>query len=198
MTDYTNAPATELVATRCAVCARELVDADSVETGVGPVCRKKYGYDSPSLFPQWDAVRAALGEEEYEALGIDKRRPLYNDSEVARWVANKLVYRVAAEQTGPRVTARTAALAALGYDALATCIANRLGAIRVAVEGDLFVVEAPKSETFTSAMRRVPGSRWVAARRARLVPASSKGPLWKAIKAAFPGSLVIGSRWAVA
>lgn len=37
---YTNAPATRLLATHCAICGRALVDADSVSQGVGPECRK--------------------------------------------------------------------------------------------------------------------------------------------------------------
>ena len=41
---YENAPATKIMATNCACCGRPLVDAKSVETGMGPVCRKKYGY----------------------------------------------------------------------------------------------------------------------------------------------------------
>lgn len=40
---YENAAATRLLATHCAVCNRPLVDAESVETGMGPECRKKYG-----------------------------------------------------------------------------------------------------------------------------------------------------------
>lgn len=43
---YENAPATKLLATACAYCGRDLVDAVSVETGVGPECRKKYAIDS--------------------------------------------------------------------------------------------------------------------------------------------------------
>lgn len=42
---YETAPATVLVATNCAVCARPLVDAVSVETGMGPDCRKKHGFN---------------------------------------------------------------------------------------------------------------------------------------------------------
>jgi hypothetical protein len=42
MTDYTQAAATRILATHCAFCARPLVDAASVEAGVGPICRKKY------------------------------------------------------------------------------------------------------------------------------------------------------------
>jgi hypothetical protein len=39
---YENAPATKLVATDCCVCGRPLVDSESVEAGIGPVCRTKY------------------------------------------------------------------------------------------------------------------------------------------------------------
>lgn len=196
---YIDAPATELVATSCACCARPLLDADSLKLGVGPVCAKRHGFTKPVLFPEWDAVKKALGDEEYAALQIDKMRSLYKDHEVARFAANRLVYRVAAEQTGPRVAARTVALAALGYGELAAKIAERLGAVRVVAEGDTLVVEAPKSDAFTAYCRHnVPGSRWVRERKVRTVPASSRKQLWAALKYAFAGNLVIGSRWAVA
>ena len=42
---YENAPATEMLATECAVCGRPLLDARSVELGIGPECRRKYGYN---------------------------------------------------------------------------------------------------------------------------------------------------------
>ena len=42
---YENAPATKMLATNCAVCARALVDSVSVEAGIGPDCRKKHGYN---------------------------------------------------------------------------------------------------------------------------------------------------------
>jgi len=41
---YEDATATKIMATNCACCGRPLVDAKSVETGMGPICRKKYGY----------------------------------------------------------------------------------------------------------------------------------------------------------
>jgi hypothetical protein len=154
--------------------------------------------DGRSLFPRWADAKSALGVEEYTALEIDKLRPLYDDHQIAKRIANRLVYMVACEQTGPRVAARTLALSALGYAELATKIADRLGAIRVQVEGDTLVVEAPKSDRFIAYMKHVPGSRWVGERRARTVPASSRKQLWAAIKYAFAGSLVIGSRWTVA
>jgi hypothetical protein len=42
---YENAPATEMLATHCAICSRPLLDAVSVEIGIGPVCRQRHGYD---------------------------------------------------------------------------------------------------------------------------------------------------------
>jgi len=37
---YLNAPATKMMATNCVSCGRPLVDAKSVEIGMGPECRK--------------------------------------------------------------------------------------------------------------------------------------------------------------
>ena len=38
---YENATATKMMATRCANCGRPLLDADSVNSGLGPECRRK-------------------------------------------------------------------------------------------------------------------------------------------------------------
>lgn len=43
--DYTQAPACKLLATHCCICASPLLDAKSVESGIGPVCAKKYGFN---------------------------------------------------------------------------------------------------------------------------------------------------------
>lgn len=42
---YEDAPATKMLATQCAVCRRPLLDAKSVEIGMGPDCRKQYQFD---------------------------------------------------------------------------------------------------------------------------------------------------------
>ena len=43
--NYENLRSTKLLATHCLCCGRPLRDATSVETGIGPVCREKYGYN---------------------------------------------------------------------------------------------------------------------------------------------------------
>ncbi len=42
---YENAPATRMMATHCVCCGKSLVDAPSLESGMGPICRQKYGYN---------------------------------------------------------------------------------------------------------------------------------------------------------
>ncbi len=42
---YDTSPSAKLVATQCSVCGRPLVDAPSLESGIGPICREKYGFN---------------------------------------------------------------------------------------------------------------------------------------------------------
>jgi len=42
-TSYTRQRRTKVVAVRCCVCSRDLIDNVSIEAGMGPTCRKKYG-----------------------------------------------------------------------------------------------------------------------------------------------------------
>ncbi len=77
MSGYENAPATKLLATHCAVCARPLVDAVSVEIGMGPDCREKYGYNEGDSSGRPEANRlvhrVAVGTEAPETLAIVSR-----------------------------------------------------------------------------------------------------------------------------
>jgi hypothetical protein len=43
---YEDSTACKIMATHCCACGKPLVDAKSVETGMGPVCRSKYGFDT--------------------------------------------------------------------------------------------------------------------------------------------------------
>lgn len=186
---YENAPATVLIATHCICCGRPLVDAASVERGVGPECARKYGYDDAQGEPDWDAVRRVLDGAPGISLVYDEADP--------HKAANVLVHYVAACPVDSSMPA-VAAIDALGFKTLARTLAERMGAIVVDVEGDMLVIKAPFSEAFNVAMRRVPGARWNRERKARMVPVMQRMQLWSAIKAAFgPGTLVVGSRVAV-
>lgn len=53
---YENALQTKVLATHCACCGRPLVDAKSVQIGLGPICRKTFQYDLD--VPDKDRARA--------------------------------------------------------------------------------------------------------------------------------------------
>lgn len=188
---YENAPATAMLATHCACCSRPLVDAVSVEAGVGPECRKKHGYGEAQSDPEWIAAHRALGL----LPGFDVESIVPGWGADARRVCNVLVHRVAVEQDGSAVTTYVNAIAALGFTKLAERVARRLATVRIAQDehGGL-VVKAPYDDRFVEEMRRVPGRRWDKAAKANWVPASSRVDLWCVLQRCFPGQTAIGPR----
>lgn len=181
MSTYENAP------THCAACGRALVDAVSVETGMGPDCREKYGYGEMVGAPDWTKV-AELTANAVAILPGD-----------AHGTANKLVHAVACgKSVGPCV----AALDALGFGKLAARLGERAHAVRIEETAPgVLTVRAPFSPEFNAALRAVPGQRWVPNASGkggvRTVPTSSRAALWSALKRAFPaGTTVFGTKGA--
>lgn len=193
---YENSPACLLLATHCACCGRALVDAKSVETGVGPECRKRHGYATAEGCPDWAVTLSALGaaaeaDARFGELAF-KVVGLMGDTRVA---ANLVMHRIAAAQTGAAVGHLVVALRGLGYRKMAERTADRLGSVLVEVDAatGVHAVFAPYSVEFTDAMRKVPGRRWDSAAKANTVPAASRGALWRALRASQrPGTLVVG------
>lgn len=188
--NYENAPATKLVATHCAVCGRPLVDADSLETGIGPVCAKRthYGHATGPC----DPVKAA------DALAptgvvVDLTNP--------HKASNVLVYNIAADPKSPHVPAMCAAIEALGYVEVARVIATRLAPayVKVTTEDTTLVVKitvpygSPVFATVVTAFNKVPGGFYHRATKTNRFPVTSKLELWKTLQSALPkGSMVEG------
>jgi hypothetical protein len=203
---YENAPATQMLATFCACCARPLLDAVSVETGVGPECRKKHGYVAAQGEPNWRAVfeatdglvpvRDLLGGDDVPvtdaALAADAAWRLGGLE--TRRVANLLVHRIAVEQDGDAVIQLTNAVRALGFEKLAARVAKRLVAIVIEEGGAELEVRCPYSETFLALSRTIPGRRWDAAAKTTRFPAARKRDVWTAICRAYPGATGAGPK----
>lgn len=188
MSHYENAPATRLVATACACCGKELVDAVSVETGVGPECRRRHGYASAQGAADWEAFRAAAGAD------VARFMPDGSAAEDARGIANRVVHAIALDQTGDAVVRWTRALSALGFTKMAARIAVRLGAVQVEESAGKLLVRTPYSVAFRDVARKIPGVIWDRAREVRTCPVDSRRHLWVALRLAFPGALVVGTR----
>jgi hypothetical protein len=191
---YENAPATKMLATHCACCARPLVDATSVEVGVGPECRKKHGFDKPDVEVELAsacALAATLPADVYaEVAGAGSTRE----------ACNRLVYRIAAEQDGPLVNAMTDAVRALGFVRLALRIVARVATVLIDRQGESIVVRSPYSESALPILRAVPGRRFekLGANGKKdprnVFPATSAKPLLAALAKAFPGATACGPK----
>lgn len=189
MNGYENAPATRLLATSCACCGRALLDAVSVEAGVGPDCREKYGFGEAQGSADWARAALLLGGSHAEALAAFW-------SVDAHKAANVLVHAVGSGAgTGAERGAAIAAIAALGFARLAARLTERAHGITVEEVDGVLRIHAPFSPDFNLAVRRVPGARWVKAEKIRTVPASSRAALWAALKIGYPtGTPVSGAR----
>lgn len=189
MSGYEEAPGTELVATHCAICGRPLLEADSVQCGIGPICRKRYGYDVVTIEPNLERALKLLRVLKMGALEV-------TDPEVRRVLTNRLIYRIAARD--PQAARLCALVDALGYSKIARKIAPRVGKgyAKVHQEGNLFRVTLKVSETqeWSFAMNFLRGvSGWTDARNGGTVPAGSRIQLWETLQRCLPkGSLVEG------
>ncbi len=196
---YENAPATRMLATHCACCSRALVDSVSVETGVGPECRKIHGYAEAQQEPDWTMVLEAtdglVAVSEISTVPFEAWEPLWRLGGLeTRRVANLLVHRIAMQQGGPEVMQLTLAIRALGFVKLADRIGRRLARVVVEVEDGQLLVRAPFDVGAVNIMRSVPGRRWHKAEKMNSFPLSSRRELYEALKRAYPGELGLGQK----
>src|SRR5678815_1221799 len=115
---YENAPSTQMLATHCAVCARPLRDAKSVEIGMGPDCRRKHGFDveiAPEARAEANKIIHALALHN----GGQNPNPSYLPEAIAR-------------------------VRALGLDRLAEILADRLAPVKISkLENGRIGVDTP-------------------------------------------------------
>jgi hypothetical protein len=184
---YQNAPATTMLATHCAACGRPLLDAESVETGMGPDCRKRLGYNRPEGCVDRGAAQRLLGPD-----GLR----LSEDGDDPHQDANRLVREIALEQTGERAARMAAALWYLGYAKVAARVARRLGVEVSEEQGDL-VVRAPFHPEAGRTLRTcAPGTSFDARAKAWRAPASTRAGVLAALRRLYAGRVLVGTKGA--
>ena len=168
--NYTEAPATVLLATNCCCCGRPLVDAISVSLGIGPECRDGYaGGITPSQ--QADANRLTYAA----AVAAQK-----GQIETVRKIAEEV---------------RSLGLATLAEKIAERFVnAERLAKVRITAVGDLLEVRTPfrrgASAEFVAAWRAIPGRKF--ANGVNVVPSTSKAALWSLLQKFFGGHYAVG------
>jgi hypothetical protein len=194
---YENAPATKMLATHCACCARPLVDAASVEAGIGPECRKRHGYSASQKDANWDDVMFALD-------GIVPVAEI-NPSVEPRIASNLLVHRIAAQLgagnlAGEDVLDMVRAIDALGFSKLSERILDRIEPIRLIADGNALLVFTPFSEAFVAGLKSKIAAkadrRWDPAKKAWRVSMTQKRVLWTLLQSEFAGRVAIGPKGA--
>lgn len=192
---YEDAAATKMLATRCAACGRKLVDATSVEASLGPICREQYYYeDALPITPQvlGRVTAALLGVEDPEVREKVGEAVQAGDS---RRAANLLVYHIALLQKDPAAFPMIRAIKALGYEALADRIEERLSVkITLTLDEDSgeLTIKTPYHPAFVAAIKTVKGRKFDVDDKSWSVPYTARKAVWAALQAAFPGEDAVG------
>jgi len=172
MNDYTNAPATKLLATHCVVCGRALVDAISVEMGIGPECRE--GNDG-GIDPD---IQKIANEHVFNAAIACQKGEIAKVLEYAG-----LIRKLGLTVLGDKVARRFQN-------------AERKADITIAVEGDFYRVFTPfrrgAKDEFIAAWRKIPGRRYF--NKANYVPVAQKAALFNVLKEFFGGRFAKGPK----
>ena len=173
---YTDSTACKMLATHCVCCGRPLVDAISVELGMGPECRKEYD--------------AGLGEEQKKEANkiVHAAAVMAQTGHVERVVEyvgelNKLGFSKLASKVGRRFRG----------------VADRRVNAEIVIEDvneDTIRVKTPfrrgKREGFVRAWRKIPGRRWN--KGWNYLPRTQKKALWELLVDYFPGKFGDGPK----
>jgi hypothetical protein len=173
-TGYENAPATKMLATHCAACGRPLVDSVSVEVGMGPDCRKKYGYN------------AVVDEE----LRSQANKLIY-----------KIALARSGSGTDLGAVQAIRSLRDLGFDKLAEICLKRCRVVVIEERGSVLAVSTPYSEEAADGFRAIPGRRWDREAKVNLVPNTQDGKralMDRVLRRCFLGAAALGPKGAFA
>lgn len=176
MSAYEFAPATKMLATSCAVCGRPLVDALSVERGVGPDCFRKYGLD--------------------DVAGLD---------EASRSAANRCVYEIALWRSqvlgapeAKEVATNIDIVRRLGFEQLHATLVERLVEVVLRqVDERTLALSTPYDAGFVAMLKSTTRTyRFDFDEKEWLMPSDqpTKDAAWLAVRTFFGGKLFRGPR----
>lgn len=169
---YENAPATTMLASHCACCARPLVDAQSVEIGIGPVCREKYMVvDTVTREARMEGnklihtiARLQRGREVILAISRLKELGFIRVVERIEKRLNKQARPIELSYQGGRIYLKT----------------HHIGE-------DMF-------DAYLKALRSIYGRKWEVEERVNSFPMDQKRSVWEMVRKFFSGYKAIGPK----
>jgi len=184
----------KLLATNCVCCGRPLVDAQSVELGIGPECRKHITWESDIDEDErkianehiYNASIAATHGAVQEVLDYAALIEHLGLASLAEKVRRRFVSFLEQAKRKPSITIRE-----FTYKDKRTGVDVRAMSIKTPYKRS-------QPASFTSAWRSIPGRWWDRKRRSNIVPitSSNKQAVWNLLKQFFPGLVGMGPKGA--
>lgn len=196
---YEQAPSTKLLAVRCCYCGRPLRDADSVECGMGPVCRSRVG-DVPDVEPNWLlAQHYAPGVNQVAGMAVRyetfRNAVSKTDTHAAvNWLIHlaSVVFSHGDENCGVKYPDVVMAVHHLGYTAVARVLAERCYRVRLVLTDSDYIVSVPRNDVFYQQVWNRHVGRWDREQQAYRVPTKNRKVLWALLKQCFAGEIGFG------
>lgn len=168
---YETLQSTQKLATHCLCCNRPLRDAESVEIGIGPDCREKYGYTDGPEETRSEANRIIYGL-------LDVGDTLDAPTAIAR--LREINFSALAEKLEPILATVEVEIDTRNEDSDG--------------EPTRITVRAPFDPRFVDLTRTIPGRRWLKETKATVFPYAQKGKVWAIIRDCFAGRLLLGPK----
>lgn len=199
---YEHAASTKLLATHCAYCGRPLRDADSVEMGMGPICRSRVGVN-PDVASDWlnaqrffpTAAQVANLPVQFSTLqkALDKLDP----HAATNWLIHLAsVIFSHGDKAGVKYDVVVLAVHHLGYVTVAKVLAERHFKIRLATDNGDYIVNVPRNDNFYQQVFQRRIGRWDRDRKAYRVPKTNRKNLWALLIECFDGECGFGPQGA--
>lgn len=205
---YTNAPACTMLATQCCVCNRPLLDAISVEMGIGPECRKKYMGKGEGLSEE---ARKEANQIVYQ-LALVISGVNYENAHGTREPMDTVVTSDAAQAAhaigGPRAVGQMLAantptgghlldkLYALGFGKLAEKLEKAWMPIRIEEKDGRIVLTTPYNPDAVAASQQIKGRQWDKANKVNTFPVTAKAAVWDLLTKFYAGMAGMGPKGA--
>ena len=196
-----NAEGAKLIPTRCCFCGRDLLDAESIDLGYGPICAEKYGMLHGDRAELTQADVKAL-KEAISAIPDWAQRPIEAAIKTGspRDVVNKAVYQCSVAISYGEAT-KNAIIGTLhnvaqicGYrkvaDRMVDFYNQRAFCGRIEDRGGAIAFFTGYSQQFNAEVRSVPKQFWDGNLKARILPKSSIPQFLQVLSSCFPDQLV--------
>ena len=167
---YENAPQTHMLATHCIICGKELCDAESVEAGIGPVCRKNTAYTA-----------VCTEENRVKANKLIHTVACSKDPDERIEAMNELL------SLGFEGVVKAMLKAVADVKIAMTDDSHVHGAGR-------YAVKTPYNPGVVNAMRGIAGRRWDKDGKVNTFPASSKVALFAMLCEFYPNAIAVGPK----